>query len=110
MSASTVTAWTTWSSWSPCGCERSACCRAPSLPAIARGSLDAAAARCGQRQTYQADTGAFVSYPIYNRGHLLASNQIVGPAIVEEPSSTTLIHSGDVLTVGDHGELVIECR
>jgi N-methylhydantoinase A len=82
----------------------------PSLPTIDRGTLDAGAARCGQRETYQAGTGAFVSYPIYSRGSLLANNQIVGPAIVEEPSSTTLLHAGDVLMVGDHGELVIECR
>jgi N-methylhydantoinase A len=82
----------------------------PSLPTVARGTMDAAAAHCGQRETYQADTGTFVSYPLYSRGRLLANNQIIGPAIVEEPSSTTIIHAGDVLTVGNHGELVIDCR
>ena len=35
------------------------------------------------------------------------SDSLEGPAIVEEPSSTTVIHAGDVLTVGEHGELVI---
>jgi N-methylhydantoinase A len=82
----------------------------PSLPTIDRGTTDAGAARCGQRETYQPDTGAFVSYPIYSRGRLLANNQIIGPAIIEEPSSTTVMHPGDVLKVGDHGELIIECR
>jgi N-methylhydantoinase A len=38
----------------------------------------------------------------------LSSDLIEGPAIIEEPSSTTVIHAGDVLTVGEYGELVIE--
>ena len=39
-----------------------------------------------------------------------SSDSLEGPAIVEEPSSTTVIHAGDVLTVGEHGELVIDGR
>jgi N-methylhydantoinase A len=31
-----------------------------------------------------------------------------GPAIVEEPSSTTMVHDGDTLTVGEYGELIID--
>jgi len=57
---------------------------------------------------YQSALGERVGYAIYDRGLMLSSDRIVGPAIVEEPSSTTVIHSGDVLTVGDYGELVIE--
>ena len=39
-----------------------------------------------------------------------AGDSISGPAIVEEPSSTTMVHSGDVLTVGVYGELRIDIR
>jgi N-methylhydantoinase A len=38
----------------------------------------------------------------------LAGQKIEGPAIIEEPSSTTIMHTGDVLTVGTYGELMIE--
>ena len=39
---------------------------------------------------------------------LLAGDRVDGPAIIEEPSSTTVVHAGDVLTVGKYGELVIQ--
>jgi N-methylhydantoinase A len=38
---------------------------------------------------------------------LLWGDRVDGPAIVEEPSSTTILHRGDVMTVGRYGELVI---
>jgi N-methylhydantoinase A len=49
-----------------------------------------------------------VDFPLYERSLLLSSDRIEGPAIIEEPSSTTIIHAGDALTVGQHGELIIE--
>lgn len=45
--------------------------------------------------------------PVYYRAKLLSSQRIEGPAIIEEASSTTMLHAGDVLTVGAYGELVI---
>jgi N-methylhydantoinase A len=32
---------------------------------------------------------------------------VEGPAVIEEPNSTTLLHPGDRLTVSPHGHLVI---
>jgi N-methylhydantoinase A/oxoprolinase/acetone carboxylase beta subunit len=49
-----------------------------------------------------------VSCSVYDRAGLLAGNTIEGPAIVEEAASTTIISSGDRLTVNDLGHLVIE--
>jgi len=80
----------------------------PELPRIAVGTGNALEAMKGGRAVYQSALGERVGYAIYDRGLMLSSDRIVGPAIVEEPSSTTVIHSGDVLTVGDYGELVIE--
>jgi len=80
----------------------------PELPRIAAGNGNALKAMKGSRSVYHPPTGERVAYAIYDRGSLLCSDRIVGPAIVEEPSSTTVIHAGDGLTVGRYGELVID--
>jgi N-methylhydantoinase A len=45
--------------------------------------------------------------PVYDRGRLPAGFTIAGPAIVEEPSTTTVVHPGQRLTVDPTGNLVI---
>ncbi|MCZ6531311.1 MAG: hydantoinase/oxoprolinase family protein [Chloroflexi bacterium] len=80
----------------------------PDLPKIGNGSGDVKGARKGSRPVYQYDSGEHLSYSVYDRGQLLSGNRIEGPAIVEEPSSTTVIHGGDVMTVGEYGELVVQ--
>jgi len=45
---------------------------------------------------------------IYDREKLRKNDRIQGPAIVEEPSSTTFIGSGQILTVDKWGNLIIE--
>lgn len=42
------------------------------------------------------------------RPSLAAGARIEGPAVIEEPNATTLIHPGDVATVSDAGHLVID--
>jgi N-methylhydantoinase A len=79
----------------------------PELPTLARGDGSAEGARAGARSVYRSDAGGAVEYSLYDRTKLRAGDALAGPAIVEEPSSTTVIHDGDELTVGDHGELVI---
>lgn len=51
--------------------------------------------------------GGNVDFTVYDRHLLSTGNEVAGPAIVEEPSSTTVVLEDDSLTVGDHGELVI---
>jgi len=41
------------------------------------------------------------------RPALPAGTRITGPAVIEEPNSTTLIHPGDVVTVTEAGHLII---
>ncbi len=45
--------------------------------------------------------------PVYERSGLLAGNVIRGPAVVQEPASTTPIARDEVVRVGLHGELVL---
>lgn len=79
----------------------------PDIPKIDAGNANADGARKGSRAVYRYGLGKTLDYTIYDRESLLAGNQISGPAIIEERSSTTVIHSGDRLAVGDYGELVI---
>jgi N-methylhydantoinase A len=79
----------------------------PDVPTVPAGDGDVSGAHVGTRSVYRADARAHVDYAVYDRRRLRSSDSIEGPAIVEEPSSTTVFHSGDVLTVGEHGELVI---
>ena len=47
------------------------------------------------------------AYARYARDSLLAGDEIEGPAVISEHTATTVIHAGDRLRVGGHGELVI---
>jgi N-methylhydantoinase A len=42
------------------------------------------------------------------RPSLAPGSRIEGPAVIEEPNATTLIHPGDVATVSDAGHLIID--
>ena len=80
----------------------------PELPTIAQGTGASHSARKGIRAVYQAAHDGYENYVVYDRGRLLAGDRVDGPAIIEESSSTTVLHAGDVLTVGRYGELVIQ--
>jgi N-methylhydantoinase A len=74
------------------------------------GSLPPAEADRGTRAVYFVETGGFTETPTYYRPELMAGNQIVGPALIEEYASTTVVHPGDVLNVDAFGNLIIEIR
>ncbi len=64
----------------------------------------------GAREVYFESAGGHVACPVFRREALAAGAEIVGPAIVEEYASTTVLHPGDRLRVEPHGCLVIEVR
>jgi len=68
--------------------------------APARGSLEDA--RVGERRAY---FGGFVPTPIYERARLPLGARLAGPAIVEQPDTTTVIPPGVVALVDDAGNL-----
>jgi N-methylhydantoinase A len=47
---------------------------------------------------------------VFERGLLPAGFEQAGPALIEEPTSTTLVHPGQRVRVDDHGNLVITGR
>jgi N-methylhydantoinase A len=83
--------------------------RKPAFEPIAGGGTVPPADACrGSRPVYFAEAGGDVETPTYHRPLLLAQNRIMGPAVVEEYASTTVIHPGDVLEVDGIGNLIIE--
>jgi N-methylhydantoinase A len=84
--------------------------RKPPFEHIAKGGRepDRDAFR-GKRRVYFVSTGS-VDTATFHRPTLKAGNVILGPALIEEYASTTVVHPGDVVTVDDFGDLMIEIR
>jgi N-methylhydantoinase A len=78
----------------------------PQLPEVEPGDGSAPVARTTRTVTRGAGSGRH-DYPVYEREGLSPGATIRGPAIVEERTATTVIHAGDTLAVGSHGELDI---
>ena len=62
----------------------------PSVRQEPVGDGDLARATKGSRQAYFQEAGGFVETPVYDRIRLRNGDWIAGPAVVEEPDSTTI--------------------
>lgn len=62
-----------------------------------------------EREVYFEGLG-FTPCPIFRRMNLTEQTKIEGPAIIEEPASTTVVHPGDDLTVDKMGNLIIDLK
>ncbi len=81
--------------------------RKPKLAEIARGSAKpVAAASSGSRRVFFPGEG-WVKCSTWRREALKAGNRIVGPALVEEHASTTVVQPGDSLKVDAFGNLIV---
>jgi N-methylhydantoinase A len=82
--------------------------RKPAPARIKRGrAAPPKAAFTGTRPVNLGERGGFRATPTYRRADLLAGNHITGPALIEEHASTTVLMSGDVMTVDPYGNLMI---
>lgn len=80
----------------------------PRLRELARGGADhEAQALKGTRKVYFPSLGWNERTPIYERERLLAGNKLAGPAVVEEPGSTTVVPPGWTATVSAYGNMLI---
>lgn len=61
----------------------------------------------GNRGAYFPNTRGFVATNVHQRSQLKAGMTIAGPAIIEEPDSTTIVAPDARLLVGDLGHLVV---
>jgi N-methylhydantoinase A len=81
----------------------------PRMKQMGKG-LDAAKALKGEREVWFTETGGYVPTRIYERERLAAGLSIEGPAIVEEWTSTTVVHPAQVLEADSYGNLVLHSR
>ncbi|MFM9106452.1 MAG: hydantoinase/oxoprolinase family protein [Chloroflexota bacterium] len=77
------------------------------LPRIAANGHAGSGDRAGARMVYFPETG-LVETAILRREALPAGFRAAGPAIVEEVSSTTVVHPGQRLSVDEYGILTVE--
>jgi N-methylhydantoinase A len=61
----------------------------------------------GRREVRFAEAGGVQPTVVLDRGKLLRGNVIDGPAIIEEPDASTLVHPGWTATVDEHANLVL---
>ena len=76
----------------------------PSLPKLSSGSAEPVSSRRvvfieGAEQT-----------PVYDRSTLGSGAKIMGPALIEEPASVTVLNPGQQLTVAPEGHLIIASK
>jgi N-methylhydantoinase A len=77
----------------------------PSLPELGKresGEL----APVDSRPVYRGN-GTWQDYPVYHRESFLLGDRIEGPAVINEHTSTTVMHAGDTAVVGRLGEIQI---
>ncbi|GAU86995.1 hydantoinase/oxoprolinase family protein [Bosea sp. BIWAKO-01] len=75
------------------------------FPRLAAGDGDA---RIGVRPIVLDDPAKPIDCPVYRRERLTAGARIEGPCAIEEFGSTTLLFAGDVATVVETGEMIVE--
>ncbi len=84
----------------------SASVQKPEIPKGVKGGSDAAGALRTTRQVYF--DGSYRDTNVYTREKLQPGNTIAGPAVVEEPTSTTILPPGASIEVDEYGNMLIE--
>lgn len=80
------------------------------LARVQSGRTGVEAARMATRSAWCFARSEQLDFAVYERSLLAASHSIVGPAIVDEGTSTTILMSDQVLEVDDHGHLLLRTR
>jgi len=80
----------------------------PRLPKLEQATAEVTGpAPRASRDVWRGGGTGSVAYRVYQREPLRPGHRIDGPAVIEERTGTTVIHEGDGLSVGAHGELDI---
>ncbi len=66
--------------------------------------------RLRQREAYCFAQRGYRSFGVYERSALCAGDRIEGPAIIDEGTSTTVVHSDQTVLVDEYGNLIIRAR
>jgi N-methylhydantoinase A len=75
---------------------------------LGRTATETTTARRGTRKAWFPEAGGYVETAIIDRQAFASGATITGPAIVEDPDSTTVILPGDVARISAEGHLIID--
>lgn len=78
------------------------------MEALIEPTVSGPKAEKGRRAVFFPEAGTFLDTPVYDRQALRRGDRLVGPAVVEDVESTTIVGPGERLTVDDHFDLLIE--
>jgi N-methylhydantoinase A len=78
------------------------------LPRHAPASTDITRTRLGERSLFLPELGGLVAIPLYDRALLQPGHRIRGPALIEQMDSTTLVLPGQIATVDEILNLLLE--
>jgi N-methylhydantoinase A/oxoprolinase/acetone carboxylase beta subunit len=70
--------------------------------------LSPANPKYAKRLAWFPETGGYSDTAVVDRAALLGGATIAGPAIIEDPDSTTLVLPGDVARMSENGHIIIE--
>jgi N-methylhydantoinase A len=73
-------------------------------------SVDITKARRGERNVYFEESDDFKRASIFERTALGAGASIVGPGVIEEMDSTTVVRPGQIAVIDDLGNICIKLR
>ncbi|MGE0681825.1 MAG: hydantoinase/oxoprolinase family protein [Candidatus Binatia bacterium] len=76
-------------------------------PTLSRQTHEGGDAAAGQRSVYWRELKRFVSTPIYSGAKLAARQNIEGPAIIEMPETTLVLHPGSAGQLDEYGNFII---
>jgi N-methylhydantoinase A len=79
----------------------------PALVTHPPGDGDPGRALLGDRDAFDVGVRAVVPFAVYDRSGLLPGDAFDGPALVDEGTSTTVVPSGQRVTVDPHGYLMV---
>ncbi|WP_409072801.1 hydantoinase/oxoprolinase family protein [Micromonospora chalcea] len=79
----------------------------PELQTLPRGDGDPSQALLTHRDAYDFGQHAVVPFAVYDRARLEPGDTFDGPALIDEGTSTTVVPSGQRVTVDDHGYLLV---
>jgi N-methylhydantoinase A len=82
----------------------------PPLRRIAPATGAAAPSPARKREAYCFAQRGYCSFGVYERPALCAGDRIEGPAIIDEGTSTTVVHSDQTVLVDEYGNLIIRVR
>jgi N-methylhydantoinase A len=82
----------------------------PDVPTLPTGAAAGDSLPESPRLVYFEETGGVVSTPVYQRAALASGSTIVGPAIVEQMDSTTVVFPGMTADTDEVGNLIINVK